>query len=259
MCTTRADYVPVTFNQALPDGTTRALTWYTLRPGVSSRGGRFLENGDREQEYKGAALTFNKRLANRWMLRGNFTFADWTWSSVPGSELENPTETLNGGTREGDVVMQGSGTGSGSKGGIYINSEWSYSVNGLYQIAPDRGWGFNVAANLTGREGYPIPYWRSRGNTLASDANTNFAAQSVSAVSDPDEFRFDDIHMFDARVEKEFSFSDFGLTIGVDVFNVFNEQYTLQRNHRLAQSTSDNVREIVSPRIYRLGARISFR
>jgi hypothetical protein len=33
----------------------------------------------------------------------------------------------------------------------------------------------------------------------------------------------------------------------------------LQRNHRLAQTTSDNVREITSPRIYRLGARLSFR
>jgi len=65
--------------------------------------------------------------------------------------------------------------------------------------------------------------------------------------------------MVDARVEKEFSFSDFGLTLGVDVFNLFNESYVLQRNNRLGQATSDNVREITSPRIYRLGARVSFR
>ena len=81
----------------------------------------------------------------------------------------------------------------------------------------------------------------------------------MQVTSEPDEFRLDDIHMVDARVEKEFSFSDFGLTLGVDVFNVFNESYVLQRNHRLAQTTSDNVREITSPRIYRLGARLSFR
>jgi hypothetical protein len=252
----RSDYELVTFSQPLPDGSTRPISWYQLRPGVSTRGGGFLTNGDREQEYKGASLTFNKRLANRWMLRGNFTWADWTWSKVPASELENPTETLNGGTHEGDIVMQGSGTGSGSKGGIYINSKWSYSVNGLYQIAPDRPWGFNVAANLNGREGYPIPYWRRRGGGLARE---NFGLTSVSVVSDPDEFRFDDIHMVDARVEKEFSFSDFGLTIGVDVFNVLNESYVLQRNHRLGQSSSNNVREITSPRIFRLGARVSFR
>jgi carboxypeptidase family protein len=251
-----SDYIPATFTQPLPDGSTRTITWFRLRPGVSTRGGGFLENGDREQEYRGASLVFNKRLANRWMLRGNFTLADWEWSSVPGSEAEDPTRTLGGGDREGDPVLQGSGTGSGSKGGIYINSEWSYSVNGMYQIAPDRPWGFNVATNLTGRQGYPIPYFRRRGGELARE---NFATTNIQVTDETDEFRLDDIHMVDARVEKEFTFSDFGLTLGVDVFNVFNEAYILQRNHRLVQTTSDNVREITSPRIIRFGARLSFR
>jgi hypothetical protein len=40
---------------------------------------------------------------------------------------------------------------------------------------------------------------------------------------------------------------------------VFNESYVLQRNNRLGQSSSNNVREITSPRIYRLGLRVSFR
>jgi hypothetical protein len=243
----------------MPDGSTRTITRYRLAPGVSTRNGFFLENGDREQEYKGASLTFNKRLANHWMLRGNFSYADWTWSSVPSSELEDPTQTLGGGDRSGDPVLQGSGTGSGSKGGIYINSKWSYSVNGMYQIAPDRPWGFNVAANLNGREGYPVPYFRRRGGNTADEANFNFITQNIQVTADADEFRLDDIHIVDARVEKEFSFADFGLTVGVDVFNVFNEQYVLQRAHRLTRSNSDNVQEIVSPRIFRLGARVSFR
>jgi hypothetical protein len=29
----------------------------------------------------------------------------------------------------------------------------------MYQVAPDRPWGFNLAGNLTGRQGYPIPYF----------------------------------------------------------------------------------------------------
>jgi outer membrane receptor protein involved in Fe transport len=65
--------------------------------------------------------------------------------------------------------------------------------------------------------------------------------------------------VLDMRLEKELSFSDFGATVGLDVFNVTNESYVLQRNHRLAQATSDHVREITSPRIYRLGLRLSFR
>jgi hypothetical protein len=264
----RGDFVPFSRNQVLPDGSTRNITFYNLRDGVSTRGGQFLYNGDEEQEYKGASFVFNKRLANRWMLRGNFTWADWQWSKV---SCEDPTLTLggqasgvsrNGCVREGDPVLQGSGTGSGAKGGIYINSEWSYSVNGLYQIAPDRAWGFNAALNLTGRQGYPQPYFWLTPQTGAPGgvfARENYAQTSVQATSSQDEFRLDDIHMVDARLEKEFTFSDVGLTVGVDVFNVFNESYVLQRNHRLAQTTSDNVREITSPRIIRLGARLSFR
>ena len=252
----RSDYILTPFTQFLPDGSTRTIDIYRLRPGVSTRGGTFKENGDREQEYKGASLVFNKRLANRWMLRGNVTWANWEWSKVPSSELENPTLLLGGGNQEGDPVLQGSGTGSGSKGGIYINSEWSYSINGLYQIAPDRPWGFNVAANLTGRQGYPLPYFRRRGGDLARD---NAATYNVQVTNSPDEFRLDDIHMVDARVEKEFTFSDFGLTVGLDVFNLFNESYVLQRAHRLNRTNSDNVQEIVSPRVLRLGARLSFR
>jgi hypothetical protein len=260
---TRNDFVLNHRTQSLPDGSTRILDWYSLAPNVSTRGGQTLFNGDSEQEYKGASLVFNKRLANRWMLRGNFTWADWTWSKV--GDCNNPTITLagqasgtsrNGCINEGDPVLQGSGTGSGSKGGIYINSKWSYSINGLYQIMPDRPWGFNVALNLTGRQGYPIPYfWRSP----QQFARENFTQTNIQATTSDDEFRLNDIHVVDARVEKEFTFSDFGLTLGVDVFNVFNEAYVLQRQHRLSQSTSNNVTEILSPRVIRLGARVSFR
>jgi hypothetical protein len=252
---TANDYTSATRTVVRPDGSSFTYDYFFLRPGVSTRGGQLLENGDREQEYKGASLVFNKRLANRWMLRGNVSWADWEWSSVPGSELENPTRTLGGGDRSGDAVLQGSGTGSGSKGGIYINSEWSYSVSGLYQIAPDRPWGFNVALNLTGRQGYPVPYFRRE----FLNGQHNFASVNVQSSDGPDEFRLDDIHMVDARVEKEFTFSDFGLTLGVDVFNAFNEATVLQRQHRLQIGTSDNVNEITSPRVIRFGARLSFR
>jgi hypothetical protein len=65
--------------------------------------------------------------------------------------------------------------------------------------------------------------------------------------------------VFDARVEKEFTFSDVGLTLGVDVFNALNESYVLQRQHRLGNARTNNVTEILSPRIFRVGARLSFR
>ncbi len=253
----RDDYVPVSTTVRLPNGESRVINYFQLRNGVSTRGGTFLENGDREQEYQGASLVFNKRLANRWMLRGNFTWADWQWSSVPDSEREDLSISLGGGDIEGDPVLQGSGTGSGSKGAVYINSEWSYSVNGLYQVSPDRPWGFNFALNFQGRQGYPIPYF----------TRVNFPANYqpapvrgfIAATPGPDDFRFDDIHTIDARVEKEFTFSDVGVTIGVDAFNLTNEATVMQRQHRLGLATTNHLLEHLSPRILRIGARLSFR
>jgi len=94
---------------------------------------------------------------------------------------------------------------------------------------------------------------------VTTDVNQQNASYNIQVTDRPDTYRLDDIHIVDARVEKEFTFSDFGVTLGVDVFNVFNEAYVLQRNHRLAQSTSDHVREVTSPRVLRFGARLSFR
>jgi len=252
-----SDYHVVTTapGRTTPDGKPYTVTYYALNPNVASRNGSFFTNSDREQTYKGAAFTFNKRLANRWMLRGNFSYSDWKWTKVPSNELTNPTEVLGGGNRVDDQVLQGSGTGSGAKGGIYISSKWSYSVNGLYQIAPDRPWGFNAAVNLYGRQGYPVPYFQR----VFLGANEQSGSINVQAGARPDSFRLDDIHMLDARLEKEFTFSNFGLTIGADCFNVFNKAYVLQRQHRLARADSDFVREITSPRVFRFGARLSFK
>jgi len=257
----RSDYVLNTQQVVAPDGHTYTVNYYELRPGVTTRNGFLLTNGDREQEFKGAALTFTKRLANRWMLRGNVSWQDWKWQ-IPNSSILDPTDTVGGGVVDGTEVLQGSGTTSGPKGSVFINSKWSYSLNGMYQIAPDRPWGFNVAANLTGREGYPERFVdRINRSTIADNGGSGI---DIPVNSDPDAFRYPNVNVVDFRIEKEFTFSQFGLTLGVDMFNAFNESYVLQRQTVIANNgapvnNGDFVTEILSPRIYRVGARFSFR
>jgi hypothetical protein len=253
----QSDYVaaaPVTV--VAPDGHTYTVTYYELRPGVSTRNGFYLTNGQREQEFKGASLTFDKRLSNRWMLRGNVSYQDWRWR-IPSSENQDPTDTIGGGVVDGTEVLQGSGIASGPKGNVFINSKWSYSLNGLYQVAPDRPWAFNLAANLTGRQGYPIRYVdRIVRETISDNAGSGI---DVPVDASPDAFRYPDIHVVNLRIEKEFSLNDVGLTLGIDVFNALNESYVLQRQGVLGRSSSGDVLEVLSPRVFRLGARISLR
>jgi hypothetical protein len=252
----RDDYVEKTQSGVLPDGRPYTVSWWELRDGVTTRDGFRLENGDRAQEFRGASLFLTKRLANRWMMRGNVSWQDWTWD-IPDSENEDPTDTIAGGIVNGTAVLQGSGTASGPKGNVFIQSEWSYSLNGLYQIAPERPWGFNLAANLTGRQGYPTRYARR----IVRDTIVDAAGLGIDVpvAADPGAYRYPDIHILDLRVEKEFSLSDLGLTLGVDVFNALNESYVLQRQGLLTKNNADHVLEIVSPRVFRLGARLSFR
>ena len=253
----RGDYVeadPVTVTA--PDGHTYTVHYWELRPGVSTRNGFLLQNGDREQEFRGASLTFDKRLSNRWMLRGNVSWQDWKWR-IPDSENEDPTDTIAGGVVDGTEVLQGSGIASGPKGNVFINSKWSYSLNGLYQIAPDRPWGFNVAANLTGRQGYPIRYATRINRATISD--NGGSGIDVPVDASPDAFRYPDLHVVNLRVEKDFTFRNAGLNLGLDLFNALNESYVLQRQGVLGRSNSGHVIEVLSPRVFRLGARVSLR
>jgi hypothetical protein len=253
----RSDFVPATpITGITPNGQPYTLNYFELRPGVSTRNGFLLRNGDRAQDFRGAQLTIDKRLSNRWMLRGNVAWQDWTWD-IPNSSIIDPTESVAGGVTDGSEVLQGSGAVSGSKGNVFINSRWSYNLNGMYQIAPDRPWGFNVAANLTGRQGYPIRYGQRVFRETIAD--TPGLGTVVATTSDVGRFRNQDIHIVDLRVEKDFRFSDLGVTLSADVFNALNESYVLQRQGVLARNTGNYVLEVVSPRLLRLGARLSFR
>jgi Carboxypeptidase regulatory-like domain len=259
---TRADYLPHTLLVAQPGGRTASVTYYELRPGVTTHKGLFLHNGDYGTAYEGASLVFHKRLSGHWMLRGNLTWSDWKYDRA--GDRPDPTLLVGGGLTDGNyvardsIVVQSSGIVSGAKADVYINSRWSFAVNGMVQIAPERPWGFNLAGNLTGRQGYPTPWF------VAVLPDGNAAPENVQ-VGGTDSHRVDDIVDFDARIEKQLSFDAFGVTLGVDCFNLLNESYVLQRKNRLFDTASAApvhagfVDEILSPRIFRFGVRLSFR
>ena len=255
------DFAQTGFQTAtLPDGSVVTVPQYALTPEFT--GGYALRNGDREQDYLGLSANFTKRLTNRWMLRGHFTYYDWEWDIpsnyffdlndlAPGERPETGIDDDEDFDNNGVPVSEQSG-GSGDKGDILLNSRWSFNVNGLYQVAPDRPWGFNVAANISGREGYPLPYY-------LNNINPGDGIQRDLQVSRTGEDRNDNLYSLDLRLDKDFEFGDWGLTLSIDAFNLLNEGTVLQRERNLGGSQPNFVDETLSPRVFRLGLRLSFR
>ncbi|MDX1501587.1 MAG: TonB-dependent receptor [Thermoanaerobaculia bacterium] len=244
------DFVPFTTVMVeQPGGGPFAVEYFRLVDGLSFTGGSLLTNGDREVEYQGLALTVAKRLSNGWMLDGYLNFGTPEWDVPPGfAAFDDPTRT--GGDRDGELFGL---SFVGFNQAQVIESGWSFSVTGLYEVASEKPWGFTVAGNVYGREGYPIPYVVSR----PVPGSGRVRALAVEQLGD---FRYDDVVTTDLRVEKELELrDDLSLTLSADLFNVFNEGYVLERNVDLGTRTANYVLGTLSPRIWRLGARLHWR
>ena len=110
----------------------------------------------------------------------------------------------------------------------------------------------DVAANLLGRQGYPDVYYHRLANP---DLFTTFKRVKPFGV---DDFRNPNVYTLDGRVEKEFGTRTRKVVILAESFNMLNRADILQVNERVNQASSNQVREILSPRIIRFGIRYTF-
>jgi hypothetical protein len=263
---TQADFVqnatPVT---GTINGTPYSAPWYRLRPGVHPQPGNAQIETNRpgyDDRYTGFQLTANKRLANRWMMKGSFAWNNPTRHfGDPAVAIQNPTSTQSNSGSSGSVTGPFSGPteqdspiavvvggGSGAKGDVFINSKWQFNIAGMVQV----GGGVNVAANFLGRQGYPNLYYHQVGNP---DLYSTFIRIKPFEV---DEFRNPDLYTLDGRVEKEINFSRTKLVVLAEAFNLLNKSDVLQVNNRTNTATANQIREILSPRIIRFGVRFVF-
>jgi hypothetical protein len=134
-------------------------------------------------------------------------------------------------------------------GALFVNSKWQFSLLGLYQLPA----GFAVAANVYGRQGYPINWYRQ-----APDSGTDGFSRDVVVVP-AGSSRYENVFEVDLRAEKMIPItSKATVTLSADVFNVTNENTVLRRQNRLELDSTNEIRQIQSPRIWRFGARIAF-
>jgi len=201
------------------------------------------------QRYNGLELSLTKRMSNRWMGRFGFSWNQHKEYFDGANALGDPTSTLANPNIDGGDVMRASG-GSGKSQIYLVLPKYQFILNGAYQ-AP---WGINLGLNMMNRQGYAMPYNRS--NVATGDPlGNNKTLLLVDSVTD---FRLPSVTSLDMRLGKEFAYNNTRLNLDLDVFNVLNSATVLGRQYDLRVTTADQVREIMNPRILRLGVRFSF-
>jgi carboxypeptidase family protein/TonB-dependent receptor-like protein len=221
-------------------------------------GGRILENRpDYHSIYSGFEFTLNKRLANRWMARVAFSINDWHERYDGPNAIQNPTRTdSTNSTTFGSGTLSGPGvdggqiaprSGGSGKGDIFYNARWQLNANGFYQLPA----GFEVGANIFGRQGYvePLMFQLSAGGD-----------STVRALATPnlDDTRYPNLWDVDLRVAKTVNLGAVRFLLSADVFNALNAGTTLSQNRNLSASAFSTINEIISPRIVRLGLKFQF-
>lgn len=240
--------------------------WYVLKPGpeTASTSYTYVTNypNDRHQTYYGLDLVFNKRLSNRWMLNGSFTYQ--MQKNYYGKK--GYVDPNNLWAYEGKIYGISMG-GSSGKVSVLMFSRWMFKLSGLYQLPYD----FNVSFTLNGREGAFVP----ESFTIYDTSLPNPRSQSatIQCVSYDNRSRLPNTWILNLRLEKSIPFGERGQRIyfSADVFNALN-QHTLNRQYSISYGTyyvntgqwiapspnSGKPNEVLNPLVARFGVRFQF-
>jgi hypothetical protein len=177
----------------------------------------------------------------RWMLWG--AWSDWREIfDEPERSVQDPTPTDAEPLQDsGPVAVRPGGL---FRGDVFVNARWTGGAD-LDVRLPLR---LDAAARLRLREGFPIPYVE-----VAGTGDPTSGAKSILVSPRLDAFRLPAVVLLDLRVARGFALGRGTLTAAVDAFNVLNRATELQVTRDVELPSLGRAREILRPRIVRLG------
>jgi hypothetical protein len=200
------------------------------------------------QRYVGFEFSAVKRLSNRWMARFGFSTNSHREYFDSLAAITDPTPAPGTPNEDGGpVVIETAGSG---KSNIYmVLPSYQFIANGLYQA----GWGINLAANLVSRQGFAMQY-----NQNQVETNDPLLQLKTVLLVESGEHRLPTVTSLDFRVGKEFVVERLRMNVDFDIFNLLNSSTVLGREYNLRLAAGNQVREIMNPRVLRLGFRVNF-
>jgi hypothetical protein len=229
---------------------------YSPRASLVSAGGfgRYRTNQDGySTTFKGLELTLNKRMANKWRARLALSLNDWT-ESFEGTPVSTNPGTLGSGnpTRQdiaglengGQVSVLGGGSG---KAAFYSSFKWQVFASAGVTLPAS----FDLSASFFGRQGGLLPVILRLGG--GSDGTLN-----ALAAGPVDRERYAALTNLDLRLARNSKVGSVTITPSLELFNVLNNDVVLGVFRQATSASFRRVDDVVSPRILRIGARVSF-
>ncbi len=225
----------------------------------SDFGSVFEHRNGYSQRFRGLEIAATKRMSNNWMLRVGWSTNDHREYFDNIDAIADPTPTvpsaslvLNSPNKDGGLVV--TPTAGSGKGNIYlVLPKYQYIMNGAYQAK----WNITLGMNYMFRQGYSTPYFRGSVQAAADDLAPG--GKSVLLVTDVGDYRLPNVHSLDGRISWALRYKGrYGLNLDFDIFNMFNNSTVLARQIDTNLTGFNQVREIMNPRIFRLGARVQF-
>jgi hypothetical protein len=211
--------------------------------------GRLLTNRDGYRQESGTVeLTLRGRPGARvaWTAWG--AWMDWReYFEDRALAVQDPTPLEDAPLADGGrVIVRAGGFG---RGDLFVNARWN--AGATVDAALWRG--FRGAIVLTARDGFPIPYFQ-----VGNSGDVTGAAKNVLVASRVDAYRLPAVALLDARLARAFTVGGGTLTAAVDAFNLLDRATELQVSRDVELPVFGRPRELMRPRLLRLGLAYSF-
>jgi hypothetical protein len=247
---TSANYTPVQWApdaSACPAGAQcPTITYYqpTSQPPVNYI---YTDQRGYSRQYKGFELTARKRMSNRWMMNGSFSWSTTPVTYGPGAypsstgDLTN-VDKLNG----GQYAPQTSGSGIDN---VFMNARWLARLSGSYQLPWQQ---IGVAGFYNAHDGYVFPQY------LQTPSRPYSAGRASVYVFQYGSVRLPTFQTVDFRVDKMVKIGGARIMASMDAFNLFDAATVLSKRRLQNSASANQISSILAPRVLRFGVRMTF-
>jgi outer membrane receptor protein involved in Fe transport len=221
-------YIPLTVTEV---NSGRAITVYNQAPSLRGLQDIVWDNRkELDSSYKGADITFDKRLSNRWMMTGGVSLGK-TIGWVGNTDLNNPNSQ------------------EFSRGILGNDIPYSFRLSGLYQLP----YGISVSGTYQHQKGFAELTVVSVGN------NTVALTQGTTTVTvEPrGDVRLPNLNQLDMSVRRAFRFGRKNLQPRIDFYNLANSATIIAWNQTLG-SSYHAVNDVQRGRMIKLGVSYDF-